>query len=138
MKKNNRGKTRLSARIFSGIFFLTGLAILILIGISLGKEAYRRRQIQKEIEGLETQINQLGQENNKMQNLIGYLSSTEFQVKEAREKLNLQKSDEKMIVLQKDIAPSDNRNEDDPDNLQVSPEDKSPNWKKWWEHFFGQ
>lgn len=137
MKRKNREKTNLSARIFSGIFFLAGLTVLILIGISLGKEAYRKRQIQKEIDGLQTQISQMGQENSDMENLIGYLSSTDFQEKEAREKLNLQKGDEKMIVLRKDVVQPDNI-EEKTENAVVAPEDTSPNWQKWWKIFFAQ
>lgn len=126
----------LSARIFSGIFFLVGLTVLVLIGISLGKETYRKRQIQKEIEGLQTQINQMGQENSNMENLIGYLSSTDFQEKEAREKLNLQKDDEKMIVLRKDAVPQQATSPDNSGKTDTMPEDNSPNWQKWWKFFF--
>jgi len=135
VKRKNREKTNLSARIFSGIFFLAGLIVLILIGISLGKEAYRKRQIQKEIDGLQTQISQMSQENSDMENLIGYLSSTDFQEKEAREKLNLQKDDEKMIVLRKDAVQPDNR-EEKTENAVAAPEDTAPNWQKWWKIFF--
>lgn len=110
--------------------------VLVLIGISLGKVVYRKRQIQKEIEGLQAQINQLGQENNDMQNLTSYLSSTDFQEKEAREKLNLQKNNEKMIVLQKDVVPENSQPQNDPSASQAPPEDNSPNWQKWWHFFF--
>lgn len=137
MKKRNREKTNLSAKIFSGIFFLAGLSILIYIGISLGKEAYRKRQIQKEIDGLQAQIGQLKQENSDMENLTSYLSSTDFQEKEAREKLNLQKSDEKMIVLRKDAPEPNSQPNTAANNPQAPPEDNSPNWQKWWKYFFG-
>lgn len=136
MKRKNREKTNSSAKIFSGIFFLAGLAVLVLIGISLGKEVYRKRQIQKEIEGLQTQIGQLGQQNGDMQNLISYLSSTDFQEKEAREKLNLQKSDEKMIVLRKEVVEPDSQPQNKASAPQTLPEDNSPNWQKWWKYFF--
>lgn len=135
MKKRNREKTNLSAKIFSGIFFLAGLSILIYIGISLGKEAYRKRQIQKEIDGLQAQIGQLKQENSDMENLTSYLSSTDFQEKEAREKLNLQKGDEKMIVLRKDAVQPNNQ-PDKIESVATTPEDTSPNWQKWWRIFF--
>jgi len=136
MTKRNRNKTSSSTKFFSGMFFLAGLAILVLIGVSLGKEAYRKRQIQKEIEGLQSQINSLGQENSDMQNLIGYLSSTDFQEKEAREKLNLQKEDEKMIVLRKEVVPQDSQSKSGKDNANLPPQDNAPNWQKWWKHFF--
>jgi cell division protein FtsB len=135
VKRKNLEKTSLSARIFSGIFFLVGFSVLVLIGISLGKETYRKRQIQKEIDALQEQINQMGQENSDMENLIGYFSSTDFQEKEAREKLNLQKSDEKMIVFRKDAVqnevPAENAGQS-----QIPSEDNSPNWQKWWKYFF--
>lgn len=136
MKRKNREKTNASAKIFSGIFFLAGLAVLVLIGISLGKEVYRKRQIQKEIDGLQSQIGQLGQQNGDMENLISYLSSTDFQEKEAREKLNLQKSDEKMIVLRKDVVEPESQPRETTVNPQAPPEDNSPNWQKWWKYFF--
>jgi cell division protein FtsB len=136
MKRDRQNKERTSAKIFSGIFFLAGLLILILIGISLGKETYRKRQIQKEIEGLEEQINQLGQENNDMNNLISYLQSNDFTEKEAREKLNLQKNDEKMIILQKEIVPQGSSEASGADSTPTPVMDGSPNWQKWWKHFF--
>jgi len=136
VKRKNREKTNTSAKIFSGMFFLAGLAVLVLIGISLGKEVYRKRQIQKEIEGLQSQISQMGQQNGDMENLISYLSSTDFQEKQAREKLNLQKSDEKMIVLRKDVVQPDSQPQNTPINPQAPPEDNSPNWQKWWKYFF--
>jgi len=136
VKRKNREKTNTSAKIFSGMFFLAGLAVLVLIGISLGKEVYRKRQIQKEIEGLQSQISQMGQQNGDMENLISYLSSTDFQEKQAREKLNLQKSDEKMIVLRKDVVQSDSQPQNTAVNPQAPPEDNSPNWQKWWKYFF--
>jgi cell division protein FtsB len=136
MKRKVQEKTNASAKIFSGMFFLAGLAILVLIGISLGKEVYRKRQIQKEIDGLQAQIGQLGQSNGDMENLISYLSSTDFQEKEAREKLNLQKNDEKMIVLRKDVAGPEIQTPNQDTNRQALPEDNSPNWQKWWQYFF--
>lgn len=118
------------------MFFLAGLTVLVLIGVSLGKEVYRKRQIQKEIEGLQSQINQLGQQNGDMENLISYLSSTDFQEKEAREKLNLQKNDEKMIVLRKDVVEPNSQPQNNSASPQAPPEDNSPNWQKWWKYFF--
>jgi cell division protein FtsB len=136
MKRKNHEKTNASAKIFSGIFFLAGLTVLVLIGVSLGKEVYRKKQIQKEIEGLQSQIGQLGQQNGDMENLISYLSSTDFQEKEAREKLNLQKNDEKMIVLRKDVVEPNSQAQNTSVDPQTPLEDNSPNWQKWWKHFF--
>ena len=135
-RRKNLGQNRKGVSFFSGLFFLAGLAALVMIGVSLGKETYRKRQIQKEIENLQTEIQKVNQENSDLDNLISYLSSQEFQEKEAREKLNLQKVDEKMIILRKDAgSQKDEKMNGDAMNIAIS-EDKTPNWKKWLEFFF--
>jgi cell division protein FtsB len=133
---HNREKTKIGVKFFSGIFFLGGLVVLVLIGISLGKETYRKHQIQKEIEHLQSQIEELNKENSQLGDLMTYLSSQDYQEKEAREKLNLQKADEKMIVLQKELGAQDKKDENAATNEQVPTEDNSPNWQKWWKFFF--
>lgn len=110
--------------------------MLVLIGISLGKETYRKHQIQKEIDELQSQIEGLNKENSQLGDLLSYLSSSDYQEKEAREKLNLQKADEKMIVLQKEIGAQQSKNENVNSNEQAPVEDNSPNWQKWWKFFF--
>lgn len=137
-RRKNTGQNKTSTRFFSGLFFLAGLAVLVMIGVSLGKETYRKRQIQAEIENLQTEIDKVSQENSDLGNLISYFSSREFQEKEAREKLNLQKEDEKMIVLKKDAAPKINDEPDAEAKNSDNPEDKSPNWKKWLGLFFSK
>jgi cell division protein FtsL len=130
-------KAKKSVSVFAGIFFVAGLAVLVAIGISLGRETYRKRQIQKEIENLQSEIQKMNQENSELGNFISYLSTQEFQEKEAREKLNLQKEDERMIVLRKELE-----QQKDAKNTNQGPdtsftEDESPNWQKWLKFFFG-
>jgi len=136
MGRIRKEKAKKSVGIFTGLFFIAGLVILVLIGISLGKETYRKRQIQKEIENLQSEIQKMNQENSELENFISYLSTKEFQEKEAREKLNLQKEDERMIVLRKELErQKEAKNaKQDPNTNYV--EDKSPNWQKWLKFFF--
>ncbi|MDD3486783.1 MAG: septum formation initiator family protein [Candidatus Moranbacteria bacterium] len=138
MKNKSEEKTNTAAKIFSGIFFLAGFVILALIGVSLGKKIYRKNQTQKEIEKLQAQIQELKQDNDNMDGLISYLSSTDFQEKEAREKLSLQKNDEKMIVLQKDaVQPEKSESDSDQNKNQLATEpNNTPNWQKWLNFFF--
>lgn len=137
-KRKKLGQNRKGVNFFSGLFFLAGLAVLVMIGISLGKETYRKRQIQKEIENLQTEIQKVNQENSELGNLISYLSSQEFQEKEAREKLNLQKEDEKMVVLRKDTSPQNSeKTNEDAKNIEAV-EDKTQNWQKWLGLFFSK
>ncbi len=138
-RKKQLERDKKGIKFFSGLFFLAGLAVLVMIGISLGKETYRKRQIQKEIENLQNEIQKVSRENDELNNLISYLSSQEFQEKEAREKLNLQKSDERMIILHKDAASQNNiekKNENSTSFAAV--EDNTPNWRKWLKLFFAK
>lgn len=137
-KRKNAGQNKKSIRFFSGLFFVAGLAVLVMIGVSLGKETYRKRQIQTEIESLQAEIDKVGQENSDLANLISYLSSQEFQEKEAREKLNLQKEDEKMVVLRKDAASQNTQKTNGEEESVKNPEDNTPNWKKWLDLFFSK
>lgn len=136
MKREKNNKVKLSTKLFSGLFFLIGLTILVFIGISFGKEAYRKKQIQSEIESLQAKIEGLNNENSDMEKLISYLSSNDFTEKEAREKMNLQKEDEKMIVLRKDAILPEAQSQDNDPISQPESKDTSPNWQKWWNHFF--
>jgi cell division protein FtsB len=136
MTKKRQEGAKPATKIFSAIFFLAGLAVLALVGISLGKETYRKKQIQKEIEGLQTEIQKMNQENSELSNLISYFSSREFQEKEAREKLNLQKEDEKMIVLRKEIEAQKVEESSAPEQNDQAATDQSPNWQKWLRFFF--
>ncbi|OGI26656.1 MAG: hypothetical protein A2359_00885 [Candidatus Moranbacteria bacterium RIFOXYB1_FULL_43_19] len=137
-KRKNTGQSKKSVRFFSGLFFVAGLGILVMIGISLGKETYRKNQIQKEIETLQAEIDKVGQENSDLANLISYLSSQEFQEKEAREKLNLQKEDEKMVVLRKDAASQNFQEPDEKGEITKESEERVPNWRKWLDLFFSK
>jgi len=134
--KRRKSERKAGVRVFSGLFFLAGITVIVLIGISLGKETYRKRQIQKEIENLQIEIQSLNQENSEINNLISYFSTKEFEEKEAREKLNLQKEDERMIILRKELESQKNEKKEESAPIQAPEEDKSPNWKKWIEYFF--
>jgi len=136
MTKRKKEKAGTAVKLFSGLFFLAGLAVLVFIGISLGKETYRKRQIQNEIENLQTQIASLNRENGELNDLVSYLSTQEFQEKEAREKLNLQKSDEQMVILKKDLEQKQVEAAKNSGAQNLPAEDHSPNWQKWWKFFF--
>jgi len=125
-------------KFFSGLFFIAGVGVLVWIGLSLGKEAYRKRQIQNEISNLQKQIQQMSQDNSDLSNLVSYLSTSEFQEKEARAKLDLQKDDEKMIVLRKSLNPQMKNSGVSQDLNQIVEAPNMPNWQKWLGFFFSQ
>ncbi len=110
------------------------LLILILIGIftALGKEGYRKYQLDKEITSLEKEISSLKKENKEISELLNYFKSNEFLEKQARLKLNLLKQGEKLIIIRpekQDILSSssieENKTKKDFSNI-----------KKWWDYLF--
>lgn len=135
-KKRNHAESKKNIIFFSGLFFIAGLSVLVMIGISLGKETYRKKQTQKEIENLQAEIQKMNRENSELSNLISYLSTQEFQEKEAREKLNLQKENEKMVVLRKENEAKKSESSESNEKNISAPEKTGPNWKNWLEYFF--
>ena len=87
-------------RFFNSSFFVF-ILILALIGLisAVGKESYRRYQIDKEVAGLKQEIKQLKEENESLVRLLTYLSSDRSLEREARLKLNLLKEGEKVVII---------------------------------------
>ena len=119
---------------FTSSKFFIILLILILIGIftALGKEGYRKYQLDKEITSLEKEISSLKKENKEISELLNYFKSNEFLEKQARLKLNLLKQGEKLIIIRpekQDILSSSSVEES------KTKKDFS-NIKRWWDYLF--
>ncbi|MDP2812683.1 MAG: septum formation initiator family protein [bacterium] len=110
----------------SNIFSFFLVILLILSFVKVSKEVILRYEINKEIKELETQLGELEDKNQKMEQLVAYLNTEEYVEKQARLKLNLSKPGEKQIFL------TGNESVDD---LEVSGDD-SPNIMKWYDYFF--
>lgn len=111
---------------FSKVFLTIILAGLIFTGVVEYRKWQERRTVDKEIESLLADQNELSEQNQKLEQSIKFLSSAEYQEKLARLQLNLKKDGE--IVV----------------NFPADPEEKSKalvsdnklNIIKWWEYIF--
>jgi len=119
---------------FTSSKFFIILLILILIGVitALGKEGYRKYQLDREIADLKKEISSLEEENKEISELLNYFESSEFLEKQARLKLNLLKQGEKLIIIRpekKEVLSSssvkENKTKKDISNI-----------KKWWDYLF--
>jgi cell division protein FtsL len=119
--------------------FLFIFASFVAIGFVLFyalKENYRNREIQNEIDSLKNEADRIKAENNNLAEKNQYFSTPEFQEKIAKEKLDLQKPDENVVIVKPSpssaILSESNQNaisgQTDPQNV--------PNYKKWWDSFF--
>ncbi len=129
-EKNPRNNSGIWIKFFLAIC----LASFVLVAYSLFKETYKKRQIQEEVEQLQTQVVSLEQGNQKLKGLIEYFRTQNFSEKEAREKLNVKKEGEKVVILRSQDNQKENSQEED-----LEEEDLLiPNPLKWWAYFFGE
>jgi cell division protein FtsB len=116
------------------VFFLT-LITMFLGGLAISKEAYKKRQIQKEIDQLKNEAERIKKENLDLDEKIQYLGSQDYQKKEAKDKLNLQSPGENLVVIKPSIGKKEAVAAEF-ENLPAREEEKNTNQKKWWDYFF--
>jgi cell division protein FtsB len=109
---------------------VTAILVMVFAAVSfVTVELYmQKKQVDSEIKRLQTQSEQLNQDNRQLSELIKYLDTPEYKEKEAREKLNLKKPGEEVVVL-----PEDSSLEGSVAGADVA--DQS-NPRKWFAYFF--
>lgn len=132
-------------RILSSKVFIFAIGFfLVFVCINLGKEFYRKYQVQQEIDSLQSEVEGLKSSNQQLTELIDYFKTENFAELEARKKLNLQKEDEKVLVVNVsdvDILENEIKTEE---NVQEIPKEeeikkqKKSNIQKWWDYFFNK
>jgi cell division protein FtsL len=116
------------------ILFVAGIVLAVFISTSAVRESYRSKTIEQEVETLKKEALRIQSENDAMTQRIAYFETPEFQEKIAKEKLNLQRPDENVVV----VKPSTNK---EPQvagvtNEVMADEKYVPNYLKWWDFFF--
>lgn len=119
---------------FVVVFFIAGIILAATISTRAFQEAYRSRKIQKEVEDLKAQAQHVQNENEALRQRIAYFQTPEFQERVAKEKLNLQKPDENVVVVKPAAQEQLELQEKQTETVQASPE--KPNYIKWWNFFF--
>src|SRR3990172_948789 len=114
----------------SKTFFVIGLVLVVLMGYLLSKELNRRYRISREIEGLEQEIARFDNQNEELSRLVDYLQTPEYQERQARPLLNLQKPGEFAVAF-----PPSAVEEQDPMGA-VPSESAVSNYRQWWDYFF--
>jgi cell division protein FtsL len=121
------------------VLIIVGIGAIVMISLALTQETYRRYQIQKEIDDLKTQAEKKERDNEKLKGVIEYFKTDDFQEREAKEKLSVQKEGEKVLMVKGD-QPGGNSNTNTAEigAGQTAPEQKDnrTNLRKWWDYFF--
>lgn len=101
--------------------------VLIFVMIITAKILVQKRVVDREIGKLQSQMERIKKDNEQLSSLIQYLNTPEYQEKEAREKLNLKKDGEFVVVLpQGDVAAASQQNN----------QTETSNYKLWFNYFF--
>lgn len=117
------------------LLIAVALGAIIMISLALTQETYRRYQIQKEIEDLKTQAEKKERDNQKLSSMLEYFKTQDFQEKEAKEKLSVQKEGEKVLMVTGDRN-SETKTEEEVQAANEPKKDERTNPRKWWDYFF--
>jgi len=110
-------------RIVRIIFCLVGICLIV----SLSRDILRLSKSSNRIKEAEQKVVALEKEKQELEKKEKYYASEEFIEEEARNRLNMAKPGETILVL----PPKNNQ------EIKTSPtETPVPNWKKWWHLFF--
>ena len=129
-------KEKFMRRFFvSKIFLLISAVIFGFLLFVLSKKILEGREISQEIKTTEEEITRLESKNSELSELFSYLNTNEFLEQEAREKFNLQKEGESVMVVP-ESAKKDNGKQ-----IAAASEDevgRRSNPSRWWNYFFNQ
>src|SRR6185436_18688403 len=73
--------------------------VLIFVMVITARIFVQKRVVDREIAKLQDQMERVKKDNEQLSSLIQYLNTTEYQERQAREKLNLKKDGEFVVVL---------------------------------------
>lgn len=117
-------------RLLKSKFFIGGLVLLLaVLGLNEYKQYSQRRAIQKEIQSIIAQGDELQAKNRQLSDSLNYLNTNSYKERLARQQLNLKKEGE--IVVNFANLNSPPQNADAP-----SLNGPKQNALKWWKYFF--
>lgn len=117
------------------LIIILGISAIAAVSFVSYKEAKRNQQIDEEIEIMRQEAEKIKKNNENLKEKIAYFETPSFQESVAKEKLNLQKPDEQVVI----VKPSEyyeSREENSTNNQEEKAEENIPNYLKWWNQFF--
>lgn len=112
-----------------------GIAVLALIVLAITKETSKKNQVQSEIDKLREEAKKIEKDNLELTDKLAYFESSDFQEKEAKDKLNLQSPKENVVFVKPSLTKErESIPNNQPDKIDVKI--KMSNLQKWWDYFF--
>lgn len=101
------------------------------------KKYQKNNSIEEEIERKKQEADRMSGEARLLSEQIEYLKTSEFREQQTKEKLNLKKPGESVVIIKP--VPGTEKNISFPrDENVVIHTESDPNWKKWWKFLFFQ
>jgi len=118
----------------SAVWIILGIVILGLIFSAFYKVYSQKKAIQREVDILKAEKENLEADNKDLSGLLDYFASESYKEREMRLRLNMQREGEKAIIISREpdkskevVSGSENREAE-----------KFSNVRKWWNYFFGK
>lgn len=112
------------------LILIAAILFGFLVIVNSTKRLLMFRGTSQKVAQTEVRLEELKKENETLKRELEYKKSDDFAEGEIRDKLGLVKEGEIVVVVPKEM-----------DNSQSTTDDRQaqmPNWKKWWELFFGE
>ncbi len=119
--------------------FCVFLLLLAFVWLSLVliKAVYKKHQLDQEIGALKTEIEKMDKKGQELTQLLNYFGSQDYLEKEAKEKLNLKKEGESVIMVPSSVIGQATSSESGAMSaVQKSETAIENNLIKWWKFFF--
>ncbi|MBD3299872.1 MAG: hypothetical protein GF347_00805 [Candidatus Moranbacteria bacterium] len=140
MKPYRTQKEEPNNQIWIKIFGFIVIFSFLVAGYYIVQETYKKLQIKKEVDDLKKQAEELEQGNQKLKGLIEYYKTIGYSEKEAREKLNVKKEGEKVVMIKSEEKKKESAEQKTANNINENFEknfnNNMPNPIKWWDYFF--
>ena len=118
------------------ILLIAGSMALVFIMVAVYKEAYKKRQIQEQINKLQEEAERISRENSLTEEKIAYLESQDYKEKEAKDKLNLQNPDENVVIVEPGVKSKIQSEEFNVAQVSQPAVNQVSIPIKWWNYFF--
>lgn len=120
--------------------FVVNFLVFAFLAVVFGREFIRTREIQKDIDRLQTQAEELAARNLQIMELSTAFQTESFIEREARLKLGLKREGEQVVVVQSEQETAKYRDTFQDPKLVLDERAAAPvdNPTKWWYYFFKQ
>ena len=131
------GESKIRKILCSRVAVFLLLLAFIWLGLVAVRAAYKRYQLDREISNLKSEIAKTEQRGQELSQLLQYFGSNDYLEKEAKDKLNLKKEGESVVIVN-EAAISAQIAEDNvaADNQSQPSVVWENNFVKWWKFFF--